>query len=77
MANGQVLPYNATAMGNSNHVSEGSSQLYGLEDALYNAISRAQGDSNGEPIVIKLEVDGRELTDVVTKYQRQQARAWG
>ena len=77
VANGQVLPYNATAMGNSNHIAEGSSQLDGLEDALYNAISRAQGDSNGEPIVIKLEVDGRELTDVVTKYQRQQARAWG
>ena len=77
VANGQVLPYNATAMGNSGHVAEGSSQLDGLEDALYNAISRAQGDSDGEPIVIKLEVDGRELTDVVTKYQRQQARAWG
>ena len=78
VANGQILPYNATALGNSNHVTEGSSQFDGLEDALYNAISRAQSNSSdGEPVVIKLLVDGRELTDVVTKYQRQQARAWG
>ena len=78
VANGQVLPYNATALANGDHSTEGSSQLNGLEDALYNAISRAQGNNNdNEPVVIKLEIDGREVADVVTRYQRQQARAWG
>ena len=78
VANGQVLPFNAFASERSNHVAEGSGQFDGLEEALYNAISRAQSTSDsGEPVVIKLEIDGREITDVVTKYQRQQARAWG
>lgn len=75
IAAGQFLPYGAQAAGNA--VSGPENGVPDLEDALYNAISRAQGnDAEGEPMVIKLVVDGREMADVVTRYQRQQARAW-
>ena len=79
VANGQVLPYNASALANSERGTvDNSSRIDGLEEALYNAISRAQSNSdNTDPITIKLEIDGREMADVVTRYQRQQNRAWG
>ena len=78
IANGQILPYGAQAAGNAAGSADNGFGATGLEDALYNAITRAQGDnSEGDPIVIKLEVDGRSIADVVTKYQRQQARARG
>ena len=76
IASGQVIPYGAQAAGNATGSTE--TGLTGLEDALYNAITRSQsGSSEGDPVVIKLEVDGRTIADVVTKYQRQQSRAWG
>ena len=78
IANGQILPYGAQAAGNATGNAENAFGISGLEDALFNAISRAQGgSSDGEPMVVKIEVDGRTIADVVTKYQRQQARARG
>ena len=77
VANGQVLPYRtkiADGMNNSVSLADNS----GLEDAIYSAFTRALGSPNAEQeINITLQVDGRKLSDIVTKYQRQQARAWG
>ena len=76
IATGQVIPYGAQAAGNATEAPENGLNASGIEDALYNAITRAQDNDDGEPIVINLVVDGRKFADVVTKYQRQQDRAW-
>ena len=76
IATGQVIPYGAQAAGNVTEASENGLNASGIEDALYNAITRAQDNDDGEPIVINLIVDGRKFADVITKYQRQQDRAW-
>lgn len=75
VGNGQVVPFSAIPRNNS--ADDEATRAAGLEDALFNAISRARETDDGEPVVIKLYVDGREMSDVVTKYQRQQSRAMG
>ena len=77
VASGKVLPYRSQ-IGNQ---SVGNVSLTGsndLEDAIYSAFSRAIGtaSNNEQAVEITLQIDGRKLTDIVTKYQRQQSRAW-
>ena len=49
--------------------------LDGLADAIVRAVSSLQADSP-EP-VIRVYLDGKQLSDAVTKYQRRDARAQG
>lgn len=77
VASGRVLPYrarvgNTTSTETTNTISDRNE----LEDVLYAAMKRALGESEGD-INVKLIADGRTLADIVTKYQRQQQRAWG
>lgn len=77
VANGQVLPYRTrvdTQSVNTTSTLDGNS----LENALYSAFTRAMGTYNNEQQVnITLQIDGRKMADIVSKYQRQQDRAWG
>lgn len=76
IANGQVIPYAAQAAGNATGSPENGISKADMKDAFKEALFESR-DSNNDPIVIQLLVDGRNMADVVTKYQRQQARAWG
>lgn len=75
IAAGQVIPYGAAA--NATESPENSINGEVIRDAILDALSRSQNGSTDDPVSIKLQVDGRTIADVVTKYQRQQARAWG
>ena len=55
--------------------SESRPSLDGLADAIVSAISSLQADSP-EP-VIRVYLDGKQLSDAVTKYQRRDARSRG
>ena len=55
--------------------SESRPSLDGLADAIVSAISSLQSDAP-EP-VIRVYLDGKQLSDAVTKYQRRDARAQG
>ena len=55
--------------------SESRPSLDGLADAIVNAITALQSDSP-EP-VIRIYLDGKQLSDAVTKYQRRSERAPG
>ncbi|MBQ3755870.1 MAG: hypothetical protein II873_01980 [Oscillospiraceae bacterium] len=55
--------------------SESRPSLDGLADAIVSAISSLQADSP-EP-VIRVYLDGKQLSDAITKYQRRDARAKG
>ena len=55
--------------------SESRPSLDGLADAIVSAVSSLQSDSP-EP-VIRVYLDGKQLSDAVTKYQRRDARAQG
>ena len=50
--------------------------LSSLADTIANAIASAGQSSQSDP-VIRVYLDGRQLTDVVTKYQRRNERAFG
>lgn len=76
VASGQVIPYR-TKIADSMTSMSGANES-NIEDAIYNAFSRAMtGSDSQQAINITLQIDGRKLTDIVTKYQRQQQRAWG
>ena len=78
VASGKVLPYRAK-VGDEPQIVETNnvmSDRNSLEDAIYAAFNRAMENNQNEQNV-KVYLDGRELTDAVTKYQRQQQRAWG
>ncbi len=47
-----------------------------LADTIANAIASAGQSSQSDP-VIRVYLDGKQLTDVVTKYQRRNERAFG
>ena len=55
--------------------SESRPSLDGLADAIVSAVSSLQADSP-EP-VIRVYLDGKQISDAVTKYQRRDARAQG
>ena len=57
------------------HNSESRPSLDGPADAIVSAVSSLQTDSP-EP-VIRVYLDGKLLSDAVTKYQRRDARALG
>ena len=67
-ATGSLIPPSALQ-------SESRPSLDGLADAIVSAISSLQADSP-EP-VIRVYLDGKQLSDAVTKYQRRDARAQG
>ena len=67
-ASGRLIPPSALQ-------SESRPSLDGLADAIVSAISSLQADSP-EP-VIRVYLDGKQLSDAVTKYQRRDARAQG
>ena len=50
--------------------------LGSLADTIANAIASAGQSSQSDP-VIRVYLDGKQLTDVVTKYQRRNERAYG
>ena len=77
VASGRVLPYRAKVDAEPN-VTENNimSDRNALEDSLYAAFMRAMGNNSNEQ-VIRVYLDGRDISDAVTKYQRQQQRAWG
>ena len=50
--------------------------LSSLADTIANAIASAGQSSQSDP-VIRVYLDGKQLTDVVTKYQRRNERAFG
>lgn len=77
IATGRSIPYRAqTAM--SVGAGVGVSDTESLEDALYSAFTRAlNSDDTDQKINITLMIDGRKMADIVSKYQRQQKRAWG
>ena len=74
-----LYPLPATATGSlippSALQSESRPSLDGLADAIVSAVSSLQADSP-EP-VIRVYLDGKQLSDAVTKYQRRDARAQG
>ena len=75
IATGQVIPYRTQLEANPSSTSTDETNV---EDAIYNALMRAMGTSNNEQdINITLQIDGRKMADIVSKYQRQQNRAWG
>ena len=59
-----------TAVANNEQIIEG------IKAGVYDAVLSAMNNSNGNGQRIELFVDGRKMTDVVTKYQRQNARAY-
>ena len=67
-ASGRLIPPSALQ-------SECRPSLDGLADAIVSAISSLQADSP-EP-VIRVYLDGKQISDAVTKYQRRDARAQG
>ncbi|MBQ3802571.1 MAG: hypothetical protein II845_02620 [Oscillospiraceae bacterium] len=67
-ASGRLIPPSALQ-------SESRPSLDGLADAIVSAVSSLQADSP-EP-VIRVYLDGKQLSDAVTKYQRRDARAQG
>ena len=67
-ASGSLIPPSALQ-------SESRPSLDGLADAIVSAISSLQADSP-EP-VIRVYLDGKQLSDAITKYQRRDARAKG
>ena len=67
-ASGRLIPPSALQ-------SESRPSLDGLADAIVNAIASLQTDSP-EP-VIRVYLDGKQLSDAVTKYQRRSERATG
>ena len=67
-ASGTLIPPSALQ-------SESRPSLDGLADAIVSAISSLQADSP-EP-VIRVYLDGKQLSDAITKYQRRDARAKG
>ena len=67
-ASGRLIPPSALQ-------SESRPSLDGLADAIVSAISSLQADSP-EP-VIRVYLDGKQLSDAITKYQRRDARAKG
>lgn len=77
VASGRVLPYRAKVDAEPNVTTNNVlSDRNALEDSLYSAFMRAMGNADNEQVV-RVYLDGREITDAVTKYQRQQQRAWG
>ena len=78
VASGQVIPYKARVETITNNETNSLFAGHELEDALYSAFTRAMGSpENEQTINITLQADGRKLADIVSKYQRQQGRAWG
>lgn len=76
VASGRVLPYR-TQIDNTGSTEGAMFDENALESTLYSAITRALGTGSGDrDINITLSIDGRKLSDIVTKYQRQQNRAW-
>ena len=67
-ASGTLIPPSALQ-------SESRPSLDGLADAIVSAVSSLQADSP-EP-VIRVYLDGKQISDAVTKYQRRDARAQG
>ncbi|MBR4212331.1 MAG: hypothetical protein IKR82_00005 [Bacteroidales bacterium] len=67
-ATGSLIPPSALQ-------SESRPSLDGLADAIVSAVSSLQADSP-EP-VIRVYLDGKQISDAVTKYQRRDARAQG
>ena len=67
-ATGSLIPPSALQ-------SESRPSLDGLADAIVSAISSLQADSP-EP-VIRVYLDGKQISDAVTKYQRRDARSRG
>lgn len=59
-----------TAVANNEQIIEG------IRAGVYDAVLSAMNNSNGNNQRIELFVDGRKMSDVVTKYQRQNARAY-
>lgn len=76
VASGRVLPYR-TQIDSAGSTESATFDENALESTLYSAITRALGTGSGDrDINITLSIDGRKLSDIVTKYQRQQNRAW-
>lgn len=76
VASGRVLPYR-TQIDSAGSAEGAMFDENALESTLYSAITRALGTGSGDrDINITLSIDGRKLSDIVTKYQRQQNRAW-
>ena len=76
VASGRVVPYRSIS--NSSGAEGDNASENSLEDAIYNAFKRALNSPDAEQdINITLSIDGRKMADIVTKYQRQQGRAWG
>ena len=77
IASGQVIPYR-TQISNASVGSGGFLDNHVFEDALYNAFTRAMASPDNEQTIdITLQVDGRTMANIVSKYQRQQSRAMG
>lgn len=60
-----------TAVANNEQIIEG------IKTGVYDAVLAAMNNSNGNNQRIELFIDGRKMTDVVTRHQRQNARAYG
>ena len=77
IASGKAIPYR-TQIEHSPSAIGGMFGDQDIEDAVYSAFTRAMGNPNAEQSVnITLQIDGRKMADIVSKYQRQQSRAWG
>ena len=78
VAAGKTIPY-STQMGGSTfggNLANGGIDENAIENAFYSAITRAMDNSNGTQN-INVYLDGRQIADSVTKYQRRNARAMG
>ena len=78
IATGQTIPYRTQLEAMPTASQTAMSDPHALEDAIYSAFTRAIGNTEDDRQVnITLQIDGRKMADIVSKYQRQQSRAWG
>ena len=77
IAAGQTIPYRTQLGANGGSFSNGEAlDVTAIENAFYSAITRAMSNSDNSQN-INVYLDGRQIADSVTKYQRRQARAMG
>ena len=79
IAEGKTIPYK-TQLGNNTYANGANGGLNAdeLENAFYSAFTRAmEGASNNNSQNINVYLDGKQIADSVTKYQRRQSRAMG
>ena len=77
IASGQTIPYSTQVGSNFGGVGSGV-DTEALENAFYSAFTRAiENSSNNGTQNVNVYLDGKQISDSVTKYQRRQARAMG